>query len=246
MALASALLLVRTSGFEHRPPHRLVTASCGHDRAVRVFAQLTPEEEPASDEALSWRTPPPRGIPEPALSDRMGPFWTTLGEPDEDTGARPGFLRRNDWHISSIRTAEELEAEEEAMSLLASQEDVSLSAYTEEELGDINLGNPLMRSKHMQLEEFDIPQTRERTEAACPMPTSWQEYQFLQRELDEIASRADASLEVREAATTHLKDMADGYLQFKTILAEGWELEYDPGIEKAANFVMKMKQQRGA
>merc|ERR1719399_1854964 len=49
----------------------------------------------------------PEDLHEAAKSDRRGPFWSSLGEPDVTTGPRPSYMRRDDWHISSTYTPEE-------------------------------------------------------------------------------------------------------------------------------------------
>lgn len=187
-------------------------------RALRLVAQLD-EDEPSEEAPISWRTEPPKGVPEAALADRRGPFWTSLGEPDENTGPRPNFLRRNDWHISSVRTDEETEEEEEKIALLDSEDDITQYASGEDD--DPDARDPLKRSKYMQVEPEVVPEDRERRTSKYPMPKTWQEYQHLQSELGQLSSQSSLSSKERKEADDLLRRMEEGYLQFKRILAEG-------------------------
>ena len=53
------------------------------------------------------------------------------------------------------------------------------------------------------------------------MPTSWQEYQFLQRQLEEVVADPDAAAGVAEEAKGYVTRLQEDYDQFKAILAEG-------------------------
>lgn len=185
------------------------------------------------------RPPPeyPEGLHEAAKSDRTGPFWTSLGEPDVNTGVRPPYLRRDDWHISSTYTAEERAAVEEAEAahIAASAEtvtiDVAGAAIDDPNATYEDIFKP---GEYMQLGP-DIETTAEASNYT--MPNTWQTYQQLQADVAELAQKDDLSAEVRSVAATHAENLAGFYGTFKDILAQGWTLLNDPGVEGAVKFV---------
>jgi len=205
-------------------------------RARAVRAQLEGLEE--EDKRPHWQSPPPEGIPEQALADRSGPFWTTLGEPDEQTGERPNFLRRDDWHISSTYTDEvraAMAAREEQEVLYAKERGTGQEVSFEIELPDEGGG-------YMEVEEADVDPDRERPVARVPMPTSWQEYQQLVKQVEDVQSAASPSTDEHTDAARHLEGLEEFYESFKRILAEGWTLSYDPRIDAAGHFLLTSKK----
>ena len=46
----------------------------------------------------------------------------------------------------------------------------------------------------------------------------------------------------KAAAAAHGEKLAEMYPIFKEILGEGWDFEYDPDVEAAGLFVIKMKK----
>lgn len=202
LIVTEAMLLERFSAPLFTQP-----TGCRHRFGV-VRSQLLSDESEGRDPP--WRTPPPKGIPEDSLADRRGPFWTSLGEPDEITGERPGFLLRNDWHISSIMTKEEL-LEEEQKLLQAEREDQGQEEEDDDAAGRF--------AKYMEFEESVVP-ARKHKVSPYPMPGNWQEYQALQSQVSIVLEHAEATAKERKEAESYLKDMAEGYDRFKAILAE--------------------------
>ena len=87
--------------------------------------------------------------------------------------------------------------------------------------GDADVSTPEDGEEYMQFEPEVFPADRETKTACAPMPTSWQEYQFLQRQLEKVESAPSATEKEVEEATQHVHKMQENYLRFKTILAEG-------------------------
>ena len=196
---------------------------CSLQRACDAQAQVVAEEGEGDEKMPVWQTPPPAGIPKQALADRNGPFWTTLGEPDEQTGARPNFLRRDDWHFSSVFSEEEREAQ-----VLADSEDGSTAADGAEE-GDVEITFPEPdEATYMAFESEDIDPIRERPEPLVPMPSSWQEYQHLVSQVQAIQSDGKMVVAMRDEAASHLEKLESFYETFKKILAEGYALLHAP------------------
>merc|ERR1712050_731564 len=163
------------------------------------------------------------------------------GEPDECTGARPGFLRRDDWHISSTKNQEECD-EEEGLASIVEREGGALRARREEgDEDDIEFVFSAEDNQFMQLED-DISEDRVQRVAAMPMPSSWQEYQHLQQQLERLETSQATSAEERDEAAGHLRNLEEGYEQFKAIVSEGWELQFDPSLENALTFVVRTEK----
>jgi hypothetical protein len=125
------------------------------------------------------RVPPPypEGLHEAAKADRAGPFWSTLGEPDDKSGIRPSYLRRDDWHISSTYTNDEraaMEAEEQEW--IAAKDALSLGAVVKED----EWLDPDREREHIK---FEKTLAQGAVSSKLPMPQSWQEYQFMQEQL---------------------------------------------------------------
>lgn len=188
----------------------------------------------ATDEYV--RPPPeyPEGLHEAAKADRLGPFWSSLGEPDVSTGVRPNYLRRDDWHISSTYTAEKrtaVEAEEQEWieAVRLSRPGDAIIDVTDDEDYD-----PFEEKEYMKLEPG--PPATGALASAVAMPGSWQEYQFLQNQL---ATLVAAGGPVATEAAVHETNLADFYLTFKDILAQGWKLSNNVQVEAAVKFLLK-------
>ena len=183
------------------------------------------------------RPPPayPEGLHDPAKADRSGPFWSSLGEPDESTGVRPDYLRRDDWHISSTYTAEERTAVDDAERAYIDSVTIEMPEDLEEEEEE---EDPFAEKEYMKLEPG--PPQSGAQKSALPMPQSWQEDQALQGQMVELG-RSESALgdAQRAAAEQHVEKLADFYPTFKDILAGGWELLNNKEIEDAVAFVSK-------
>ena len=208
---------------------------CAARRGVRAPAPRAQEEE---EEDLSVSH---AGVPQPALADRDGPFWTTLGEPNARTGARPDFLRRDDWHISSTYTDEQRnDAEAAAVADALASSDAREKALAEEEESPAAKGADMELVDYMIFEEDDLDPERERRTSKAKMPSNWQEFQFLQDSMRAHAEGAEAEADRAEAASI-ASELDAFYESFKVVLAEGWTLDFDPSVDRAATFLLNMK-----
>lgn len=198
------------------------------------------------EDPLAWRYPEhPEGLHEAGKADRRGPFWSSLGEPDVSTGPRPNYLRRDDWHISSTYTKEQREAiEKEEAEVKAMMEEqrkagalaaAALEGTVEEAMTDEEFFAP---KEYMQLEAGD-PHTGGLPAASkYPMPNTWQAYQALQEKVILLGNSNEA---LREEAAVHEEALRDFYQTFKDIVSFGWELNNQPQVEEAMDFIIKNK-----
>jgi len=200
--------------------------------------------DPDSSSIKFVRPPPayPEGLHEAAKADRTGPFWSSLGEPDESTGVRPPYLRRDDWHISSTYTAEEraavAEAEAAHIAAASAKSEVAVDAYSKR----YDDPNATYETLHPPKEFMKLgPDVAESANTMQPskftMPSSWQTYQQLQADVAELAQNNDLSAKVRSEAATHAEKLAGFYDTFKDVLAAGWTLERNVEVEAAVEFV---------
>lgn len=188
------------------------------------------------------RDPPPypENLHSAAKADRDGPFWSSLGEPDATTGVRPGYLRRDDWHISSTYTYEEREAvradEQAWIDESAAIDTAAVAALTDQadEEEDDGGGWTPTNYEYMQCES-EVASGAQPSELT--LPSSWQEYQALQARIDTLVEQPDA-LEGRlhAEATHHQTQLADFYETFKGVLERGWTLLNDRIVEEAVRF----------
>mmetsp|Transcript_20646 Transcript_20646/g.52568 ORF Transcript_20646/g.52568 Transcript_20646/m.52568 type:complete len:263 (+) Transcript_20646:40-828(+) len=219
-------------------------------RAGNTQLQIIPEGEkkPEIDMAMvdpddfeyqdSERDPPPypEGLHDAAKADRHGPFWSTLGEPDSSTGTRPGYLRRDDWHISSTYTAGEREsyaAEEEEFIAAANALTIEMPEADEED------EDPFREREYIK---FEPKLASGATKSEIKMPQTWQEYQFLQEQIASFAAEESLSEADRKEALRHEETLADFYVEFKVIIAEGWELMNNQSVEAAARYLLTMRK----
>lgn len=145
----------------------------------------------------------------------VGPFASSLGIRDgrwDDPAAEPAFLECEDWHVSSTYTADDLAAaaEEEARLSLPAEVEV------EEEL--------LFAADDYEFVKYDKGEiTPEPFQPSHRMPTSWQEYQALQKRVLAIAGETTGGCTPaeRSKAATMAADLELFYPSFKAILAEG-------------------------
>ena len=231
-------------------PVRAAIHDCQRARAVRLSEEApSPLEEaletPTATEEYV-RPPPdyPDGLHDPAKADREGPFWSSLGEPDVSTGVRPAYLRRDDWHISSTYTPGERQAVEDAeaewislASVVTPDDDAIDTDATAHEVEDEDEDfDPFAEKEHMRLEP-GLASGAKPSDMA--MPGSWQEYQFLQQQLEVII--ADGGPAAAQASV-HAKNMDDFYLTFKDILAQGWQMLNNVEIEAAVRFLLQETQ----
>jgi len=174
-------------------------------------------------------------IPEAQLDTGMGPFATTLGSWD-DENAEPDFLQKNDWHISSTYTAAEREEidrqEQEQLDQIldVAAEDTTVFAES--------------NYKYIKYDEGEVDLDASST-AKTKMPTSWQEYQFLQREVANFANgegAAGLTQKQLETAAALEQQLQDFYPVFKNILDEGWRLDFNPVVDEAGVFVSKLRK----
>lgn len=215
----SPLVTALTAGLGHV---RLVTSPQCTRRLVLTHACISKAEEffesgklyddgTVNRTAPFWWRPPPRGIPDQMLADRRGPYFATLGEPDEQTGERPDFLRRDDWHPSSRYTTEERTA-------LAFADAQAAAEGATDEWDNVDAIVPLEEEEFH--ENFDPIDCVEKI-ACCSMPTSWQEYQGLVQQVKEVQADPAATATQHEEAARLLLGLDRFYPTFKNILAEG-------------------------
>jgi len=223
-----------------------------------VFAQQ------ADDEPPDGYIPPIDGVappdPEPLpgnprrFSEGTGPFSTSHGVPMTEEEEGLNYMTAKDWHVSASYTKEQraqaIEADEQVVAAAAGLAAVEKEEETKEEA--IAASQAFFAPKpYMETDEGDLPPDRpEPWDAAppkVPMPTSWQEYQFLQAQVATYAAeQTDLAQPVpakdRAEAEDLTRKLGEVYPVFKTILAEGWEFDYDPDVEAAGLFIVRMKQ----
>jgi len=220
-------------------------------RGTEPRAQLAPDlnpEPPASETDLTEidrddyefedservLVPYPDDLHEAGKADRKGPFWSTLGEPDENTGSRPNYLRRDDWHVSSTYTTAEraaaVDKEEEWLT--------SASIEVPAEIVDEEL-DPFRERDSMKCEDT-ISTGAEPSKLT--MPQTWQQYQFMQEQLAGFATDERLSANEREESAQHEHALAEFYGEFKVIVAEGWELLNNLQVEAAASFLIATRK----
>ena len=154
----------------------------------------------------------------PAFVAHEGPFSTSWGVPDESTGPRPNFLLPTDWHVSASYSEEEKadmeeERKEALQAMLATIELPPETGDPEEEKEET--------VNYMVLEEgeWDKAELRARVKAKVPMPTSWQEYQRLQGQLDELLVAEPKPTKAMAAEGERLQGaLEEFYPTFKDIL----------------------------
>jgi hypothetical protein len=145
----------------------------------------------------------------------VGPFATSLGIREgrwDDPAAEPAFLEREDWHVSSTYTADDLVA--------AAEEEARLSVPAEE-VEDAEL---LFAQDEYEFVKYDRGEiSPEPFHPVNRMPTSWQEYQALQKGLRAIAGETTGGCtpSERSKAATMAAQLEVFYPSFKAILAEG-------------------------
>ena len=191
--------------------------------------------------------------------------------PDESTGPRPNFLLPTDWHVSASYSEEEKadmeeERKEALQAMLATIELPPETGDPEEEKEET--------VNYMVLEEgeWDKAELRARVKAKVPMPTSWQEYQRLQGQLDELLVAEPKPTKAMAAEGERLQGaLEEFYPTFKDILLYAaplparpdgsarppplaaltppaarrsyeWGFDYHPDVEAAGMFVLKMKK----
>jgi hypothetical protein len=185
----------------------------------------------------------PEDLHEAAKSDRRGPFWSSLGEPDVTTGPRPPYQRRDDWHISSTYTPEEraqvLKEEREEVERVAEQREAAeieaAAKLAEAEEGSYE--DFFAPKEFMKLEEGEI-EWKELAPPQYPLPTTWQEYQAVQEKVRAIGESED----LREEAAKHGENLVEFYQTFKDILANGWAVKNNSDVEAAMEFMMAHKK----
>jgi hypothetical protein len=176
-------------------------------------------------------------VPEPMLDSGTGPFATSHGKWDDPT-TQPNFQQPMDWHISSTYTAEEqaaAEAREQAeLDAIVETDAVAENVYEDDVYDFVNY------------DSGEIDPDRPTPEPKTTMPTSWQEFQFLQAQVSrfaqpssEVAERlTEEQLQTAKALEEQLQSF---YPTFKNILAEGWKLSYNPAVEEAGLFVTELR-----
>eukprot|EP00908_Phaeocystis_cordata_P004776 Transcript_15176.p3 GENE.Transcript_15176~~Transcript_15176.p3 ORF type:complete len:149 (+),score=62.93 Transcript_15176:631-1077(+) len=77
-----------------------------------------------------------------------------------------------------------------------------------------------------------------------PMPSSWQEFQFLQQSVERYTSDGEVPVPPKdqEKARQVAEKLAEVYPVFMNIIQEGWEFIFDPDVESAGVFVQKMRK----
>ena len=199
----------------------------------------SPPPGPKEGEEVTEREPEyPEGLHDAAKVDRRGPFWSSLGEPDVTTGARPAYLTRDDWHISSTYTPEEraaVEASEEA-----ALQEIQLPGQ-EVDPSDDDDHDPFAELEYMKTEGVLASGS---SESDLPMPQTWQEYQYLQAQISELADDVAGAPSVRADAERHAAELAEFYDTFKSVLAEGWTLLNNKQIEDASRFLVERQRAR--
>lgn len=223
-----------------------------------VFAQQADEEPPDGYIPPIDGVAPPDPEPLPGnprrFSEGTGPFSTSHGVPMTEDEEGVEYMTAKDWHVSASYTKEQREQaiaeEEQAMAAAAGLAVVEEKQETKEEA--IAASQAFFAPKpYMETDEGELPPGRQDPWDAeppkVPMPTSWQEYQFLQAQVAAYAAeQTDFPQPVpakdRAEAEDLTRKLVEVYPVFKTILSEGWEFDYDPDVEAAGLFVVRMKQ----
>lgn len=179
------------------------------------------------------------------FSAGTGPYTVSHGVPTDETERDPPFLTDQDWHISStydVSKLKEVGAREQADS-------DAVVELTDEERRVIT-GDPFAVKEYMQLElgedTSDGPPVHElQPTSQVGMPSSWQEFQFLQNSV----AKYEHGSEQLPVPAADIKDakrfgvaLDEIYPVFKTVLQEGWDFVFDPEIEEAGLFVQRMRK----
>jgi len=162
--------------------------------------------------------------------------------PISETERNPPFLTNQDWHVSGSYALDKIAG-------IREREQADLDAVierTEEEKRE----DPFAVKKYMQVEEGestdDGPPVHEvEPVSRTPMPSSWQEFQFLQQSVAKYAHGSNelpvSAEDLKYAEDFGLK-LDEIYPVFKNILTEGWEFLFDPEVEEAGLFVQRMRK----
>jgi len=204
------------------------------------------EEEPDEYIPPLDPEPPPEREPLPGFprrfSEGTGPYTVSHGVPIDENETNPSFLTANDWHISSSYTAQQLE---EITSREQGENDAAAGRTAE--LDENMLEDPFATKEYMVLDQDEPEGTgphEVEPQPKTPMPSSWQEFQFLESSVARYMS-ADA-LPVpagdQEEAKEFGHKLAEIYPGFMNVLSEGWEFVYDPDVEGAGLFLQRMKK----
>lgn len=120
----------------------------------------------------------------------LGPFASTLGRWDSSEG-EPDFLQEMDWHPTSKMSAEE-RAAAEAELIHEGENDEEIAAALlgkdgfSEETSSSSEGYVEQTYEYIKYcDDFEIPEVH--PEPKTRMPSTWQEYQFLQEQAGEPA-----------------------------------------------------------
>lgn len=257
LTLAVLSLLSSASSYSLPTPRGRVEA---HRPRCAVVAQQGKDDEPPDG-----YIPPIDGVPPPLpaplpgkprrFSEGTGPFSTSHGVPMTEADEEVNFMTAKDWHVSASYTKEQREqaAEENEQALEAAAGNVAIEnvrVETKEEA--ISASQEFFAPKpYMDTDEGDLPAGRpdpwDAEPSKVPMPTSWQEFQFLQTQVTTYSEeQTDFAVPVPAKDIAEAEDLTrrlgDVYPVFKTILSEGWEFDYDPDVEAAGLFVVRMKQ----
>lgn len=235
----------------------LLSAAAGRGAAVHrtlVISAQEAEPEPDYIPALDGVVPP-EPVPLPGLPRRFskgtGPFSTSHGVPPEEETQGENYLAFEDWHVSASYTPEQLaekKAQQKELEDLAAGRVVVEVVETEEE--EIERRNKLFSEKEFQKLEHgdypvDAPEPWEAPAAQTPMPSSWQEFQFLQESVARYSLESEA-LPVPEEDRATANDLgvklAELYPTFKKVIEEGWDFEHDPDVEAAGLFTLHMRK----
>lgn len=210
-------------------------------------AQLVVLQEIEPDEyipGLDVDSPPPReDLPGFArrFSEGTGPYTVSHGVPINETDRNPPFLTNQDWHISGSYGLEKI-AE------IGSRQQADVDAIIERTDED-KREDPFATKEYMQLEFGEPADDRQphvdEPKSATPMPSSWQEFQFLQQSVAKYAQVTErlpvpaADIAVAEDFGEKLDEI---YPVFKNVISEGWDFVFDPEIEEAGLFVKRMRK----
>jgi len=185
---------------------------------------------------------PPRNAPT-AIELGLGPFASSLGKWDGE--GDPNFLQSMDWHPASKMTPEQrAAAEEELLREDEEEEELAAMALAAEDIIDgASPGYVEAEYEYISFcDDFEIPE--EHPQPKTRMPSTWQEYQFLQEQVATFAESADLETD-REQAGKHESSLKELYDTFKDVLAYGWSLDFHPDVDEAAVFVSRMMTLQG-
>jgi hypothetical protein len=227
-------------------PYSLPARQARLPRAVQrarcvALQEVEPDEyiPPLDVDAIPEKTKIP-GF-ERRFSEGTGPYTVSHGVPMNETDRNPPFLTDQDWHISGSYDLEKIEE-------IKLRQQAEIDAIARSELDERI--DPFATKEYMQLEfgepsgDWQQPHIEE-PKSATPMPSSWQEFQFLQQSVAKYARASDA-LPVPAADIADAEDLGEKlseiYPTFKNIISEGWEFVFDPDVEQAGVFVKRMRK----